>query len=86
MRLDKFTTKFQQALADAQSLAIGHDNQMIDPTHLLLALLQQDDGSTSAAGRAFTPSGIAMNGIRASGATKHAYGLPCAAAWIISGA
>ncbi len=48
MRLDKFTTKFQQALADAQSLAIGHDNQMIDPTHLLLALLQQDDGSTSA--------------------------------------
>jgi ATP-dependent Clp protease ATP-binding subunit ClpB len=44
MRLDKLTTKFQQALADAQSLAIGHDNQMIEPQHLLLALLQQDDG------------------------------------------
>jgi ATP-dependent Clp protease ATP-binding subunit ClpB len=47
MRLDKLTTKFQQALADAQSLAIGHDNQMIEPQHLLLALLQQDDGATS---------------------------------------
>jgi len=47
MRLDKLTTKFQQALADAQSLAIGHDNQMIEPQHLLLALLQQDDGGTT---------------------------------------
>ena len=47
MRLDKLTTKFQQALADAQSLAVGHDNQLIDPQHLLLALLQQDDGATS---------------------------------------
>ena len=47
MRLEKFTTKFQQALADAQSLAIGHDNQMIEPQHLLLALLQQDDGAAS---------------------------------------
>jgi len=47
MRLDKFTTKFQQALADAQSLAIGHDNQFIEPVHLLLALLQQDDGGTT---------------------------------------
>ena len=47
MRQDKLTTKFQQALADAQSLAVGHDNQMIDPQHLLLALLQQDDGGTS---------------------------------------
>ena len=47
MRQDKLTTKFQQALADAQSLAIGHDNQMIEPQHLLLALLQQDDGGTS---------------------------------------
>ena len=41
MRLDKLTTKFQQALADAQSLAIGHDNPSIEPQHLLLALLQQ---------------------------------------------
>ena len=47
MRQDKLTTKFQQALADAQSLAVGHDNQMIEPQHLLLALLQQDDGATS---------------------------------------
>jgi ATP-dependent Clp protease ATP-binding subunit ClpB len=47
MRLDKLTTKFQQALADAQSLAVGHDNQMIEPQHLLLALLQQEDGATS---------------------------------------
>ena len=47
MRLDKLTTKFQQALADAQSLAVGHDNQMIEPQHLLLALLQQEDGATA---------------------------------------
>ncbi len=47
MRFDKFTTKFQQALSDAQSLAVGHDNQMIEPQHLLLALINQDDGGTS---------------------------------------
>jgi ATP-dependent Clp protease ATP-binding subunit ClpB len=47
MRHDKLTTKFQQALNDAQSLALGHDNQMIEPQHLLLALLQQDDGGSS---------------------------------------
>jgi ATP-dependent Clp protease ATP-binding subunit ClpB len=47
MRFDKFTTKFQQALADAQSLAVGHDNQIIEPQHLLLALLNQEDGGTS---------------------------------------
>ncbi|MDP2792623.1 MAG: ATP-dependent chaperone ClpB [Sulfurisoma sp.] len=47
MRFDKFTTKFQQAVSDAQSLAIGHDNQMIEPPHLLLALLNQDDGGTT---------------------------------------
>ncbi|MFT3850785.1 MAG: ATP-dependent chaperone ClpB [Propionivibrio sp.] len=47
MRQDKLTTKFQQALADAQSLANGHDNQMIEPQHLLLALLQQEDGASS---------------------------------------
>src|SRR5215468_2639421 len=48
MRLDRLTTKFQQALADAQSLAIGTDNQFIDPAHLLVALLDQEDGATSA--------------------------------------
>ena len=48
MRFDKFTTKFQQAFADAQSRAVGKDNAYIEPQHLLLALLdQQDGGSTS---------------------------------------
>jgi ATP-dependent Clp protease ATP-binding subunit ClpB len=46
MRLDKLTTKFQQALADAQSLALGHDNGFIEPVHLLTALLQQEDGGS----------------------------------------
>ena len=46
MRIDKFTTKFQQALADAQSLAVGNDQQFIEPPHLLLALINQDDGGT----------------------------------------
>ncbi|MBC8118272.1 MAG: AAA family ATPase, partial [Burkholderiaceae bacterium] len=43
MRLDKLTTKFQEALADAQSIAVGHDNQYIDPAHVLLAMLRQTD-------------------------------------------
>jgi ATP-dependent Clp protease ATP-binding subunit ClpB len=46
MRLDKLTTKLQEALADAQSQAVGNDNQYIDPVHVLIALLNQDDGST----------------------------------------
>src|SRR5437763_10300073 len=46
MRLDKLTTKFQQALADAQSLALGNDNGFIEPQHLLAALLQREDGGT----------------------------------------
>ncbi|TFW32276.1 ATP-dependent chaperone ClpB [Massilia horti] len=45
MRQDKLTTKLQEALADAQSLAVGNENQYIEPAHLLLALLNQDDGS-----------------------------------------
>lgn len=45
MRLDKLTTRFQEALADAQSLAAGNDNQYIEPVHLLGALLDQDDGA-----------------------------------------
>ncbi|MDO9216490.1 MAG: Clp protease N-terminal domain-containing protein, partial [Lacisediminimonas sp.] len=44
MRIDKFTTKLQEALADAQSQAVGNDNQYIEPAHLLTALLSQDDG------------------------------------------
>ncbi|HNH35569.1 MAG TPA: Clp protease N-terminal domain-containing protein, partial [Rhodocyclaceae bacterium] len=47
MRFDKFTTKFQQALSDAQSMAVGRDHQIIEPQHLLLALLNQDDGATA---------------------------------------
>jgi ATP-dependent Clp protease ATP-binding subunit ClpB len=46
MRFDKLTTKFQQALSDAQSVAVGNDQQFIEPQHLLLAMLNQDDGST----------------------------------------
>lgn len=46
MRFDKLTTKFQQALADAQSIAVGQDHAYIEPGHLLLALLQQEDGAT----------------------------------------
>ena len=45
MRLDKLTTKFQEALADAQSIAVGRDNQYIEPVHVLSALLAQQDGS-----------------------------------------
>jgi ATP-dependent Clp protease ATP-binding subunit ClpB len=47
MRFDKFTTKLQQALADAQSIAVGNDQQFIEPQHLLLALLNQEDGGTT---------------------------------------
>ncbi len=46
MRLDKLTTKLQEALSEAQSLAVGSDNQYIDPVHLLTALMAQDDGSS----------------------------------------
>lgn len=53
MRFDKFTTKLQQALADAQSLAVGSDNQFIEPQHLLLALLNDaDSGAASLLARA----------------------------------
>src|SRR5258706_686872 len=47
MRIDKLTTKFQQALADAQSLALANDAGFIEPQHLLLALINQDDGGTA---------------------------------------
>jgi len=46
MRMDKLTTKFQQALADAQSLAVGRDHQYVEPAHVMGALLDQD-GSTA---------------------------------------
>ncbi|MBA4253283.1 MAG: type VI secretion system ATPase TssH, partial [Comamonadaceae bacterium] len=44
MRLDKLTTKFQQALSEAQTLALGQDHAYIEPAHLLAALLRQPDG------------------------------------------
>ncbi len=61
MRLDKFTTKFQQALADAQSLAIGGDQQFIEPQHLLLALINQDDGGTTSL---LARAGVNVPGLR----------------------
>src|SRR5690554_1908107 len=45
MRLDRFTSKFQLAISDAQSLALGRDNQFIEPVHLMTALLNQEGGS-----------------------------------------
>ena len=47
MRMDKLTSKFQMALADAQSLAVGKDHQFIEPVHLLSALLDQQGGSAA---------------------------------------
>ena len=44
MRADKFTTRFQEALGEAQSLALGRDNPYIEPVHVLSAMLAQDDG------------------------------------------
>jgi ATP-dependent Clp protease ATP-binding subunit ClpB len=45
MRMDKMTSKFQQALAEAQSLAVGRDHQFIEPAHLMTALLDQEGGT-----------------------------------------
>ncbi|MFL6692184.1 MAG: Clp protease N-terminal domain-containing protein, partial [Ramlibacter sp.] len=44
MRLDKLTTKFQEALGEAQSLALANDHAYIEPEHLLVAMLRQEDG------------------------------------------
>jgi ATP-dependent Clp protease ATP-binding subunit ClpB len=46
MRFDKLTTKFQQAIADAQSMALAADHGYIEPQHLLLSLLNQEDSGT----------------------------------------
>jgi len=46
MRMDKLTSRFQQALSDAQSLAVGRDHNLIEPVHLMVALLEQSSGST----------------------------------------
>ncbi len=52
MRLDKLTTKFQEALGDAQSIALGKDHAYIEPAHVLLAMLRQEDGPRSLLQRA----------------------------------
>ena len=59
MRQDKLTTKFQEALSDAQSLALAHDNGYIEPVHLLLAMLRQDDGPRALLEKA----GVNVNGL-----------------------
>ena len=46
MRMEKLTSRFQQAMSDAQSLAVGRDHNLIEPAHLLLALADQKGGST----------------------------------------
>ncbi len=52
MRLDKLTTKFQEALGEAQTLALGADHAYIEPAHLLVAMLRQEDGPKSLLQRA----------------------------------
>ncbi len=61
MRQDKLTTKFQEALGDAQSLALGRDNAYIEPIHVLSAMLQQDDGPRALLQRA----GVNLPGLQA---------------------
>ncbi|MBU1424158.1 MAG: ATP-dependent chaperone ClpB [Gammaproteobacteria bacterium] len=61
MRFDKFTTKLQQALSDAQSLAVGNDSQFIEPQHLLLALLNDAD---SGAGSLLARAGGNVNALK----------------------
>ena len=61
MRLDKLTSKFQMALADAQSLAVGRDHQFIEPPHVMVALLDQQGGGTRGL---LTKAGINVNLLR----------------------
>ncbi len=61
MRMDKLTTKFQMALADAQSIAVGQDHQYIEPAHLMVALLDQEGGSVR---HLLTQSGVDANRLR----------------------
>ncbi|MCZ6579995.1 MAG: ATP-dependent chaperone ClpB [Gammaproteobacteria bacterium] len=61
MRMEKLTSKFQEALGDAQSLAVGRDHQFIEPVHLMLALLDQQGGSIRPL---FTHAGVNINLLR----------------------
>jgi ATP-dependent Clp protease ATP-binding subunit ClpB len=66
MRQDRLTTKFQEALADAQSIAVGSDHPYIEPLHVLVAMLRQSDGAARSllqrAGVAVGPLGAAADG------------------------
>ncbi|MCX7564418.1 ATP-dependent chaperone ClpB [Xanthomonadaceae bacterium XH05] len=62
MRMDKLTSRFQQALSDAQSLAVGRDNNMLEPVHVMTALLDQRGGSTEPL---LTQAGVNLNALRA---------------------
>ena len=61
MRLDKLTSKFQMALADAQSLAVGQDHQFIEPAHVMVALLDQQGGAVRGL---LTKAGVNVNLLR----------------------
>ena len=61
MRMDKLTSKFQAALQDAQSLALGREHQFIEPAHLLIAFLDQQGGGVR---HLLTQAGIDVNGLR----------------------
>src|SRR3569832_2473795 len=74
MRMDKLTSKFQMALADAQSLAVGRDHQFIEPVHLLIALLDQDGGRVRGAGGGGRRRGGAGGGARRRGGRGGASG------------
>ncbi|MES9944172.1 MAG: ATP-dependent chaperone ClpB [Candidatus Thiodiazotropha sp.] len=63
MRMDRLTSKFQMALADAQSLAVGRDHQFIEPVHLMIALLDQDGGTIR---HLLTQSDVNVNQLRTS--------------------
>jgi ATP-dependent Clp protease ATP-binding subunit ClpB len=63
MRLDRMTNKFQLAISDAQSLALGRDHQFIEPLHLMMALLNQDSGSIHPL---LTQAGIRVSALRSS--------------------
>ena len=61
MRMDRLTSKFQEALSDAQSIAVGRDHQFIEPVHLMIALLDQQGGSVRPL---FTHAGVNINLLR----------------------
>lgn len=61
MRMDKFTSKFQLAVADAQSLAVGRDHAVIEPVHVVVALLEQDGGTVR---HLLTKAGVNTNLLR----------------------